>query len=1094
MTTNLRQRFVSLLVLALLVTPAAVAQTPTGAIEGVVTDPSGAVVPGAKVTVTEPATNRAIRMTTNDSGIYSARNLLPGVYSVKVEKEGFAAKETRSINVSAGSVVNGAVQLEIGRTTDVVQVEASAVATDTVRQTVDSVITEKEIRDLPSFTRNFLDLATLAPGVISRDGENIDPTKAVAYRAIGINGRSGTGTRIQIDGIDVTDETVGTTLSNISQDSVSEFQLTRSSLDPSTSLTSSGAISIISRSGSNDFHGSTFFDFFNQDMSARLNFNKEAEPINRKRTGVSVGGPVAKDKLFFFANWERHYQTQQKIQEVPQFPQLSGSAGFPVGIRYVNGRLDWNATPVMRMFYRFNHSWDVSTGGTNNSPFQNLDWTNTHTIGVDLNSSRTTNSFRFGYLNFNNQIVSKSLGKPFPAAGGLEYNLSVGPYNAGPNTLAPQETYQDNQQLSYDGSLLWRKHSLRYGFTFNHIVLGGYANFNGPLQVSGTYDADALADLRRRGLSVTEPLNFPLESFNTGPNNGFFTVEPAHGFAHGGHFNDRYRWFVQDSVRATRRLTLNLGVASFGFAYDVTGKGRTVVRGGFYKAYEMNIYNNVIFDESAMIPPGIGPDAYDVSGVFGPDGTPINVDGKHPDGNYEDLIGLPLKDVVGTIAAVHRALNTAYTNFKFDPSKGSSLFTQTRGLQIAAMQPGNQYKVPYALQFNIGVQHEIRRGTVISVDYVVNRGVGLPMLYADFERRRDAGFLNVTAARTAVNNVLRGQSVDQYLAANPAATISRFGLVNDTIWAGVTGAAFTRAEFNAGGFSMYRGLQFQLRGRGGNQWKFRDTSYILSYALARNDDTQGAGRVEFRGAALNNRNFNDPHYFGPNGLDFTSIFRAAAIFTAPGGVRLNSNWSFRTAPPLTLTIPNLGGPIAGAQGFFGTDLNGDGGRGTTPRGDLIPGLDIGQFGRSVKSFDELNQIISGFNSTYAGKLTPHGQALVAAGLFSEAQLARLGAVVRPIPMIPTGNPYPFLNQFFTDLRIDRPIKIREGWVLTPFAEVFNLFNHAPVRTYGGLTNRFGALNFDYSKAGPGEKSSDLDLARGRQYDTRKVQVGFAFRF
>lgn len=1129
-------RFVYLLVVALVCATGTWGQTPTGAIEGVVTDPTGAVVPNAKVTVIETGTKRTIPMTTNEAGIYSVRNLLPGIYSVRVEREGFSVKELRDVSVSSGAIINGNVTLEVGRTGDVVQVEAAAISVDTARQTVDTVITAKEIGNLPSFSRNFLDLAALAPGVISRDGENIDPTKAIAYRTIGINGRSGTGTRVQIDGIDVTDETVGTTLSNISQDAVSEFQLTRSSLDPSTSLTSSGSISIISRSGSNTFHGGSFYDFFNQDMSARLNFNKEAEPINRKRTGVTLGGPMIKDKLFFFANWERHYQTEQKILETPTFPQQSGSAGFPVGIRYVTGRMDWNATPSARVFYKFNNSWDVSTGGTVVSPFQNLDWTNTHTVGLDLNRTRATNTIRFGYENFNNQIISKSLGKPFPSKDGLEYFLDVGAFNSGPNSLAPQETYQDNWQMAYEGSYLLNKHTLRYGFNFTHIVLGGYANFAGPLSVSGTYDADTLADLRRRGLSVTDPLNFPLESFSTGPPNGFFTVAPAHNFAHGGHFNDRYRWFVQDSIKATRRLTINLGLGwqydtgyysndpsvkrdpalerwgkgfsqrpqapkslyspSFGFAWDVTGKGLTVLRGGFYKAYEMNIYNNTIFDESAMIPPGIGPDSYDISGVFGPDGTPINVDGKHKDGNYEDLIGLPIRDAIGIIAAVHRALGAAYTNFKFDPSKGPSLFTQTKGLQIAAIQPGNQYKVPYALQFNIGVQHQIARGTVISVDYVVNRGVGLPMLYSDFERRRDAAFLNVGAARTAINRVLGAQTVDQYLTANPTATISRFGLVNDTIWPGLTGTDYTRAEFNTGGFSMYRGLQIQLRGNRASFWRLKDTHYSLSYALARNDDTQGAGRVEFRTGNLNNRNFNDPHYYGPNGLDFTSIFSAAGIIGMPGGVRLNSSWSFRTAPPVSLFVPNLGGPISGSQGFFGTDLNGDGGRGTTPRADVLPGLDIGQFGRSVKSFEELNKILTAFNSNYAGKLTPHGQALVAAGLFTEAQLVKLGAVVRPIPLVPATNPYPFHNRFITDLRVDRPIKLRwrEGMEVTPFADIFNLFNHSPVGTYGGLNSRFGALNFDYAKARPGEQASDLDLSRGRINATRRVQVGVKFVF
>lgn len=180
------------ILLACLIAAVCWAQTPTGAIEGVVTDPSGAVIPNVKVIVTEPSTGRTITLTTNAAGLYAARNLLPSIYNVRVESPGFAAKEIRDVKVDTGAVVNGNVTLEIGRTGDVVQVEAQAVTVDTARQTVDTIIGETEIKNMPLFTRNFMDLATIAPGVFSRDGESIDPTKAGAYRVVSIAGRSGT--------------------------------------------------------------------------------------------------------------------------------------------------------------------------------------------------------------------------------------------------------------------------------------------------------------------------------------------------------------------------------------------------------------------------------------------------------------------------------------------------------------------------------------------------------------------------------------------------------------------------------------------------------------------------------------------------------------------------------------------------------------------------------------------------------------------------------------------------------------------------------------------------------------------------------------
>src|SRR5262249_7752804 len=160
---------------------------------------------------------------------------LPGVYSVRVEASGFSIKELRDVEVNSGSVVNGSLTLEVGQAGSIVEVTAAAVTVDTARQTVDTIIHTAEIKDLPRFSRNFLDFAALAPGVIVRDGNTIDPTKASTFRTVGILGRSGTGTRVQIDGIDVTDENVGTTVANMSQEAVSQFQLTRSSLDISTS-------------------------------------------------------------------------------------------------------------------------------------------------------------------------------------------------------------------------------------------------------------------------------------------------------------------------------------------------------------------------------------------------------------------------------------------------------------------------------------------------------------------------------------------------------------------------------------------------------------------------------------------------------------------------------------------------------------------------------------------------------------------------------------------------------------------------------------------------------------------------------------------
>jgi hypothetical protein len=1136
--------FVACLAALLISTASAPAQTPTGAIEGEVTDPTGAVVPNAPVTITEVATGRSIPVTTGGDGRYSVRNLLPGVYRIRVEAQGFASKVVEDISVSSGSVVNGNVSLEIGKTGEVVSVTAEAVMVDTTRQTVDTVVTGQDVRNLPYFSRNFLDMAALAPGTWIRDGGQIDPTKEFAYRVVGVVGRSGTATRVQVDGIDVTDETVGTTVANFSPEAINEFQLTRSSLDPSTSLTSSGAINIISRTGGNDIHGNWFWDYYNQDMGARPHYLTEQDleefegsnpPFKRNRTGGTVGGPFKKDKLFWLVNWERHYQTELRTSRVPEFPQLNVSQSWPAGLRFTDHRLDWNMSANLRMFGKFHHDWNLATGGSAVSPFQTINWTNIATVGFDYTTARTTHSYRFGYVNFNNRIESQELKYKFlRTPQGIPYYLGVGPYGAGPNSLAPQATYQDNYQNSYEGSWFAGKHSLRYGFDVRRIVLGGFANFAGPLSIYGTYDAATIEDLRARGANLEDPLEYPLESFSTGNQNGFFNLAPAHGLPHGGHFLTRTGAFVQDSFKLHRTFTLNLGLRwqydngyfaskdvprdpdlerwgkgfstfsefpkdafspSIGFAWNVKGDGKTVIRGGFYKGYEMNILNNTMFDEFSMLPGGLGPEFWDITYVAGPDGNPIDVGG-HPEGNYEDLIGTPIKDVIGLLGQVHEALNAAYMGYPFDPTRGDSFFRASRGLTYGGVIPGNQFKIPYAVQFNIGIQRELTPGTVLSADYIHNHAVGLPNFLVDYERRRDAGTLDVAAARAKVDSVLKGLSVDEWMAANPTKTIGSFGLISDSIYMGLY-PDYTRARIFTGGFTRYRGLQVSLRGGGRSFWRIRDIGYNVSYALSRGESASAVSRVEFLATPYDNRRWNWKEAFGPNNLDRTHMLRWALTMTVPGGFRLNSYWNFNTAEAQNLTVPNLGGAISGTQGFFGTDLNGDGGAGTTPRGDLLPGAKAGALGRGVKDFQELNRIIQDFNSTYAGKLTPHGQALVKAGIFTEQQLKQLGAVIPTIPLVPENNPWPWYNVFTTALRLDRPIKLnrlREGMEIVPFADFYNLFNHAPVNIYGGLTGRFGALNYDYANAPEGLRESDLNYSRGRVSNTRQVLFGLRFNF
>ncbi|HVG28862.1 MAG TPA: carboxypeptidase regulatory-like domain-containing protein [Pyrinomonadaceae bacterium] len=1122
------------------------AQTPTGSINGTVTDPNGAAVVGATVKITEKATNRELTTTTNSEGFYEARNLPPGNYSVRVEQSGFSGTTFENITVQTGQVATTDVALKLGSVGDTVTVQGTEaqLQVDTTRQTVDGVVNAAKIQQLPLNGRNFLDLAGLQPSVRVQDGGVIDPTKSNAYRAVSVNGGSGTGTRVQIDGIDVTDETVGTTTANISTDAVNEFQLSRSSFDLSTSLTTTGAVNITTRSGGNEYHGSAFYFWRNQKIGARR-FDLEEKPeSSRTQQGGRFGGPILKDKLFFFINGEHSSELGQNVVQInPPFPQFSASQGLPLRARYWTAKVDWAVSDNTKIFYSHRYNDDISTGGTVISPFQNVDWTNVHVVGADITAKRLTHSLRFGYVNFNNRIESRQLGVPFLLTPqGTPFQLNINDLSIGPNSLAPQQTYQDNKQFKYDGSYVRGNHTLRFGGEINRILLGGFANFAGPLTVNGDFPATPVG-------AASDPLNYPLLSFSTGPNSGFFTAQPAHGLPFGGHKNWRTGWYVGDSWRVRPNFTLNLGirhnresnmfakgapaipqlerygagrgqVAKFpntafspqvGFAWDPSGSGKTSIRGGFYLAYEMNIFNNALFDEFARIATGIGPTVLTEASVVGPTGAPIVVpisatacpDAAH--GNYECLLGLPIRSTLADLGRINNAVQTAYASFfpNYDPTKGISEFANSLGNTFGGQFPGD-YRIPYSIQFNIGVQRELAKNHILSVDYVRIKGIGLPYMLVDNERRRDAAFFNEAAARTSLGTRLgvapaavNPAAISAFIAARTAAgqttNIGTFSLANDTIWPGVS-PDLLRARLIQGGYSLYNGLQVQLNGRYGadamsflhlgEQRLLRGVDYTISYALSRSEATSGSGRSEF----ITNTTRNNDHYnrdFGPTANDRTHLFGAGLIISTIGGFNINPSIRFGSAPPVNLLVP-FTDTFAGANYLFTTDINGDGGSGTT-RGDVLPGTNIGDLGSRLGSWSEVNAVIANFNSNFAGKLTPAGQRLVQSGLFTEAQLVALGATVKAIQPVPESNPWPFQGRFNADVRITRPIKFRERFTVEPYLEIFNLFNNTPKGTYTGLNHTvFGNLNFPYTTADRG----DLDAqVRGLLQNPRQAQFG-----
>jgi hypothetical protein len=571
---SLRSWFVFILCISLtsfaLLPASAQSTVATGTIQGTVTDPNGAVVPGATVTITNTATGQTSKLTSSSSGTYASGALIPGEYSIRIEAKGFQTQVLR-VPVQVGNIAPGNAKLTLGQSNEVVEVTGSAVAVNTEQATVQGVLSTQQIENLPINGRNFLDLAQLEPGVQIQDGGNFDPTKN-GFSSISFGGRFGRTARIEVDGIDISDETVGTTTQNLPASAIQEFQVSQSSLDLSTELTSSGAVNVVTKSGSNKWHGAAFYLF--RDHSIAANIANVDVPFQRNNFGGELGGPIFKNKLFFFVDAER--LKQDLIETVASGgPFTSITGGFNSPFRDTNGiaKLDWTISEKVKAFYRFSYEQNNSTKGfipNSFQPFTNANNTPVHAAGIDFTTGSFTHAVRFGFTKFRNNINDATKSGVFNPAPDL--SITIGPsltclaggqdsFCSGSNLLAPQKTFQENTQAKYDGSKVIGKHILRYGFGYNHIQGGGFAKFFAlaPTVNSQVSDFNPLNAPFPGG--TANPLNYSADLVFMGNGQGFSSEKPAFGLPGGGLGPDnRIQFYIGDAWKILPNLTITPGL------------------------------------------------------------------------------------------------------------------------------------------------------------------------------------------------------------------------------------------------------------------------------------------------------------------------------------------------------------------------------------------------------------------------------------------------------------------------------------------------------------------------------------------------------
>src|SRR5215469_7866554 len=296
---SMRQRFTKILLLAiafgLMAAPCAFADNVYATIRGTVSDPTGAVVGKVQITATNTETHIAKTATSLDDGSYELLNLPVGTYTISATKQGFKTYKSSSLTVTVNQVLGLPIKLEVGNVSETVEVKANAVQVETTNTQQGTVINSQQITDLPLIGRNFTQLEQLAPGVMSASDR---------MGTFAVNGSQTQQSSYTVNGTDSNDIALNTPMILPSPDAIQEFNLITSTINPEYGRNSGGIVNALIKNGTNQYHGNAF-DFYRDTFLNTHNFFQATTPVFHQNVfGGTIGGPIRKDKTFFFASYQ----------------------------------------------------------------------------------------------------------------------------------------------------------------------------------------------------------------------------------------------------------------------------------------------------------------------------------------------------------------------------------------------------------------------------------------------------------------------------------------------------------------------------------------------------------------------------------------------------------------------------------------------------------------------------------------------------------------------------------------------------------------------------------------------------------------------
>ncbi|HEX6880591.1 MAG TPA: carboxypeptidase-like regulatory domain-containing protein, partial [Terriglobales bacterium] len=462
-----------------------------GAIEGTVTDASGAVVPGARVTVLNTANGAQQETTTSSDGLFQFPILAAGTYDLTVSKNGFSSVQQKSVQLSVGGKLNLPISLSVTSKGETVTVTSEVPVIETTRTQVSSNVNERSIRELPVNGRNFIDFVLLTPGV-ARDVRTGD---------ISFAGQRGTLNSLTVDGADNNNtffgQTTGRTGSGrapyqFSQDAVQEFQVNSNSYSAELGRAGGAVVNVITKSGTNSFHGAGFEFYRDQSMNAndpiaKQNAVLQGKPIPRKpryhfnQFGGNLGGPIIKNKLFFFFDYDGQRNQQPNLLSYIPPVIAAPTANEQTALDYLNARsisynkglnqdtyltkIDWNAGKH-QISGRWNRQLFTGLNYENGTPGNAIEHTgdslvHTDTITGTVTSTLTNTTINQARITFLRDSEPGRANSDLPEA--VVKNAGNTLLTVGRNSFSPRETTIKHWQYADNLSWVRGRHTFKFG-------------------------------------------------------------------------------------------------------------------------------------------------------------------------------------------------------------------------------------------------------------------------------------------------------------------------------------------------------------------------------------------------------------------------------------------------------------------------------------------------------------------------------------------------------------------------------------------------------------------------------------------------------